>query len=311
MKNTSNKNNNGNASELATVQAKIAQAVQANMASDTANETVLVQFKIEPITKLAGVDAPDAPISLLNTQAALLNERAQTITKTVRDGILPLLESFEHYGQKAGKPKNVTDEAYCEAKVETTLPNGARVSIPVSTVFGETAVAMIRHLTSGGIPLAKFEEFKFNTSLLKKATPATNAGKGDEFRPVENEFGKFAFALQSVGVDTGGQLKGFYEVLAIAAKSVLIGKDELKALELIDGMKEKSGVPADKLQSVVQFIVDASVAREMRRLANTYSEKAKTTSQQRVRNFNANAQLNGRASSASLTEAAGTSELSH
>jgi len=239
-----------------------------------AEETVLLQFSIPAIDKLPGVDSDGASIATLKDQAARLTADAKKLSSAINEGILPYLSGFEQYGQGAGKLESETDDEYAERVVKATLPNGATVSIPVSVAFGETAVAMVLHLVNGGCALAKFEEFALSQAILKKAKASTNAGKAENFKPVAHTHGQFLFSLQTVGTDTNGNLKGFYEVLALAAKAVFIRKDEIAAMRLIDGMAEKTGIAASTIKTVVQFVVNASQAREMRKLAKTYETKA-------------------------------------
>lgn len=268
-----------------------------NSADQTHNQvedTVLVSFSIPKVDKLAGCDATDAHQAVLGSQATLYSEAAAKLSKGVKESINPLLDSFESYGETVGQLDGESNDEFCKKTVNAKLPNGVKVSMPVSTIFAQTVVAMVKHITKGGIPLAKWDKFDFSKvglSLLKGGVSNTNAGRDNEWKPVTHSHGEFVFEVKAAGVDTAGKLVGFYEVLVKAAQAVYVHQDELRALELIDGMASKTGLHADNLKTVVQAIVNATCASEFRRQASHYADKAKLTSSQRVQAANANKAL--------------------
>lgn len=245
-------------------------------------DTVFVSgFEIPEIKLLAGVQDEGASISLLQTQASQLVKDAKAITDKVAEGILPYVAKIQAYGESSGVHAGQSFDDYCAASFKATLPNGAKVEVAKSVVFGETAVAMVMYLVSGGLQLAKFEQFALSNVILKKAKPSTNAGKGEAFKAITDDGDEAIFSLQSAGIDKDGNLKGWFEVLAKAAKAIYVEKDELKALGYLDGMEKKTGLNKEALQAIVQFIINATVAREMKKQAKKFSDKAVELSQKR------------------------------
>jgi hypothetical protein len=255
--------------------------------SNAATDVVLAQFIIPEVAKLAGVDEVTASTATLASQAKLYADEAKKLSSSVKDSIKPLVAEcgvFQYYGEASGKLEDEADDDYAKKVVKAKLPNGTVVSVPVSVGLGITCVAMVKHLCKGGIPLAKWDRFDFSKvglSIARAGEGSTNGGKDADWKPVLHTHVDAIFEVKCAMVDKGGKLVGFYEVLVKAAQAVYLHKDELAALKLVDGMSEKTGLPAESLKVVVQAIVSATYASDFRKLASSYAEKATLTSKQR------------------------------
>ena len=125
-------------------------------------------------------------------------QKAKAITDKVKEAILPYLDKIRSYGEGAGKHDGQTDDEYCASQFHVTLGDGTQVSILKSVVFGKTAVAMVQYLITGGLHLAKFEQFTLSNVILKKSEATTNAGKGEAFKAVVDNGDECIISVQSV-----------------------------------------------------------------------------------------------------------------
>lgn len=247
-------------------------------AKDSEVETAFVQFTIPSIPTLSGSDSPSASVAVLNGQAKILNDEATKLFKAINERIEPIFAGVRDFGGECGKLENEGD-AYYEKRVEF-VENNTRVSMAVSDVFSNTVKAMVRSLVSGSVNISKFKDFILSGTLLKKADEEGNFGKDGQ--AIVTAHGSFLFGVRAVGLDTNGRLKRFYDLLVKATSAVMAEANELKALDLIGHLSDKTGIKAEVLTQLVQLMIEAQIARECRKRSKHYAQKAIEASQANI-----------------------------